>query len=76
MLHSIESPELSRNLKGRFGTEKLTIRTGILAKLNFRNSILRAGDKQYKISPVGEAAQELVLLGGLENWVKEDLKNV
>lgn len=72
----IESPELSRNLKERFGTEKLTIRTGILAKLDFRNSILRAGDKQYKISPVGEAAQELVLLGGLENWVKEDMKNV
>ncbi len=69
----IEAPELSRDLKEQFGTEKLTIRTGIIGKFDFRNSTLIAGEKKYKISPIGKAAQELIIHGGLENWIKENL---
>ncbi len=32
-------------------------------------------DKHYPIDPVGAAAQELILLGGLEEWVKGKLGN-
>jgi hypothetical protein len=29
--------------------------------------------KAYTIDPVGEAAQELIIAGGLEEWVKKNL---
>jgi len=66
----IEVPELVNDLKVKFGEEKLTVETGIKAKIDFSRSILEAEGRQYPISPVGAAAQELVLVGGLENWVK------
>ncbi|RPH92980.1 homoaconitase [candidate division KSB1 bacterium] len=69
----LEVPDLVRKLKEQFGAAKPTIRTKILAKLNFRLSILEIGGQTYAVPPVGAAAQELVLSGGLENWVKERL---
>ncbi|MBU1984556.1 homoaconitase [bacterium] len=69
----IEVPELTRALKERFVSAKLTTRTGIKAKLDFRRSVLEADGKRYALAPLGAAAQELVLSGGLENWVKERL---
>jgi homoaconitate hydratase len=70
---AIEAPELTEDLKTQFGKDKLTVRTGITAKIDFASSILTAADKSYSLSPVGAAAQELVLDGGLENWVKKRL---
>jgi len=70
----IEAPELVRDMKEKFGTKKLTVRTGINASIDFKLSTLDAGGKSYRISPVGAAAQELILVGGLENWVTERLK--
>ncbi|MBN2227268.1 MAG: homoaconitase [candidate division Zixibacteria bacterium] len=69
----IDAPELVKDLKEKFGTDKLTIRTTIIAKLDFRKSVLSAGGRDYVISPVGTAAQELILTGGLENWVKKNV---
>ncbi len=69
----IEVPELSRKLKEQFGSAKPTVRTAIHAKLDFRRSELEAGGQRYALAPLGVAAQELVLSGGLENWVKERL---
>jgi homoaconitate hydratase len=69
----IEVPELIRNLKARFGADKLTLRTGIHARVDFQASAVIADGKTYPIDPIGAAAQELVLVGGLENWVKERL---
>jgi homoaconitate hydratase len=69
----IEAPELVDDLKARFGTEKLTIRTGVKATIDFKRSSLEAESKTYPISPVGVAAQELVVAGGLENWVRARL---
>lgn len=65
----LESPALVKELKERFGA-KLTLRTGFHARLDFRRSLLEANRKTYALPPVGAAAQELVLSGGLENWVK------
>ena len=61
------------DLKVKFGEEKLTVRTGIFAKIDFRNAQISIEGKEYALSPVGTAAQELVLVGGLESWVKERL---
>jgi homoaconitate hydratase len=70
---AIEAPELITDLKKRFGVEKLTVKTGVVAKIDFRKSILTIDGKEYAIGPVGVAAQELIVTGGLENWVKANL---
>lgn len=69
----IEVPELVNDLKNEFGGDKATVYTGRKAKISFTDSKLTIGDKEYGISPVGTAAQELVVDGGLENWVKKNL---
>jgi homoaconitate hydratase len=70
----IEAPELAKDLKAKFGTEKLSVRTGTVANVDFQRSVVEADGKTYPIDPVGAAAQELVLTGGLENWVKRNLE--
>jgi homoaconitate hydratase len=69
----LEVPELVIDFKNKFPEDKLTIKTGIEAKIDIINSIIFAGDTIYEINPVGIAAQELVVVGGLENWVKKQL---
>ncbi|MCX6828391.1 MAG: homoaconitase [candidate division Zixibacteria bacterium] len=70
----IEAPELIDDLKERLGTKSLTVRTGIEAMVDFRHSVVQADGKRYRISPMGGAAQELVIAGGLENWVRAKLE--
>jgi homoaconitate hydratase len=70
----IEQPEFANYLKEKFGTEKLTIDTGTTAKIDFVNSRIEFDGQTFAINPVGKAAQELIILGGLENWVKEKIK--
>jgi homoaconitate hydratase len=70
---AIEAPELVNDLKERFGTEKLSLRTSITAKVDFRSSQLKANGRVYAIPAIGAAAQELVVAGGLEAWVKARL---
>ncbi len=70
----IECPELVNDLKNKYGKDKLTVKTEITAKIDFPNSVLIANNKTYPIDPVGEAAQELIVTGGLEQWVKRNLK--
>lgn len=67
----IEAPELVNDLLAKFGSKTLTVKTGIKAEINFKNSTLFVEGKNYSISSVGPAAQELILVGGLENWVKK-----
>ncbi|MEA3297494.1 MAG: homoaconitase [candidate division Zixibacteria bacterium] len=70
---AIEAPQLVCDLKDKFGTDKLTVKTGITAKIDFTQATLSADSKEYNISPVGAAAQELIVTGGLESWVKAKL---
>ncbi len=70
----IECPELVNELKEKFGTEKLTVKTGINVKIDFMKSEMTVGNKIYTIDPVGTAAQELIVTGGLEEWVKMNLE--
>jgi homoaconitate hydratase len=69
----LEVPELVNELKSIYKEDKLTISTGQVAKIDFGNSKLSLNEKVYEISPVGAAAQELVVSGGLEAWVKKNL---
>jgi homoaconitate hydratase len=70
---AIECPELVNDLKKKLGTERLTVSTDTKATVDFRNSTLDAAGKQYTIGPIGAAAQELIVTGGLEEWVKKNL---
>jgi len=65
----IEAPELLADLKSEFGEDKLSVKTGWKIHVDFRNCIISIKKKQYPISAVGTAAQELILAKGLENWV-------
>jgi len=69
----IEAPEMVDDLKRYFGKDRLTIKTGAEAVIDFRKSIIFADDREFPFSPVGAAAQELIVVGGLENWVKKNM---
>ena len=69
----IEAPSLLGDLINKFGDKKLTVRTGFYISVNFKSCHITYGNKQYNFSPVGTAAQELILSKGLENWVKEKI---
>jgi len=69
----IDCPELTSDLKEEYGTDKLTVQTNKKIQINFENSLITYNDKNYSIDHVGEAAQELIVVGGLENWVKKNL---
>lgn len=68
---AVEAPELVNELKQKFGKDQLTVKTAMTATVDFTTSVLTVDGKTYPISPVGAAAQELILAGGLENWVKQ-----
>lgn len=69
----IECPELIVDLKKKFGKEKLTVKTGMIAKIDFSSSQISINKKKYSFDPVGKAAQELIVAGGLEEWVKKNI---
>jgi homoaconitate hydratase len=64
---------LYNDLKKKYGTDKLTVAAGSQIKIDFVNSVIEFESKKYSIDPVGEAAQELIVDGGLEEWVKKNL---
>jgi homoaconitate hydratase len=43
------------------------------AVIDFKRSVIDLNGKTFGIDPVGEAAQELIVAGGLENWVSKNL---
>jgi homoaconitate hydratase len=69
----IECPDLVKDLSKQFGNEELTVRTELEATIDFREAKLMVQSKSYHISPVGTAAQELIVEDGLQNWVKARL---
>ncbi|MCK4754699.1 MAG: homoaconitase, partial [Calditrichia bacterium] len=73
---AIEAPDLVTDLKKEHGTEKLTVRPEIEVMIDFRESKIKTSMKEYDIGPVGTAAQELIVNGGLENWVKKRLESL
>ncbi|MDP2336809.1 MAG: homoaconitase [Bacteroidota bacterium] len=72
----LEVPKLVNDLNEQFDTTQLTIPTNHRAVIDFKNSQISVGDKTYFISPVGTAAQELVVFGGLESWITHNLEKL
>jgi homoaconitate hydratase len=70
----IECPDLVDYMKNKYGSEKLTVYTHVKSKVNFKNSILIFDNNEFPISPIGAAAQELIVVGGLENWIINNLE--
>jgi homoaconitate hydratase len=70
---TIEAPQLVHDLRATFGSEKPTVATGLEAVVDFSTATITVDGAGYRVSPVGAAAQELVLAGGLEAWVKSRL---
>ncbi|TPX43273.1 hypothetical protein SeMB42_g02158 [Synchytrium endobioticum] len=72
----LEAPELVRALREAFGRDEpvLSRRTGWIANVDLVNGLLKIeGKREFGIPAVGSAAQELVVEGGLEQWVKNRL---
>ena len=69
----LEVPDLVIALKYKFGSDTLTVRTALTAQIDFRKAQITVDDIIYDTGPVGIAAQELIVSGGLENWVKKSL---
>ena len=69
----IECPELVKDFNEKFGTSKLTLKVEDKLNINFIDSEIEFKGKTYSFAPVGEAAQELIVLDGLENWIKKNL---
>ncbi len=72
----IECPEFINNLKSIFGNKKLTVKTSMSISINFAKSEIIADKKTYSFSPVGSAAQELIVAGGLEQFVKDKISHI
>tara|TARA_B100000029_G_scaffold169787_1_gene166022 strand:- start:566 stop:2536 length:1971 start_codon:yes stop_codon:yes gene_type:complete len=70
---AIEAPELVNSLKTKFRNDYLTVKTKLNALIDFENSKINIQKEEYSISPIGKAAQELILTEGLENWVKTNI---
>jgi homoaconitate hydratase len=69
----IECPGLVADLKTRYGEDPLTVHTQKKATVHFDSAKIEWDGQMFGFSPLGPAAQELVVVGGLENWVKQQL---
>jgi homoaconitate hydratase len=70
----IECPELVDELRSAHkADDALTIRTGRKASIDFTGSRIQFDGKLYSFAPLGEVAQELVVKGGFEALIREEL---
>ncbi len=67
----LEAPELVEYLRQQANQQKqpLTKRTGLSAHVYLDKGFIQIGEKQFSIPTVGLIAQEIMVQGGLENWV-------
>ncbi len=70
----IECPDLVDDLRRELsGHDAATIRTDWHARVAFAASQIECGKKVYLFSPLGEVAQELIVKGGFETLIREQL---
>ncbi len=70
----LEAPELVDHLKARLGTKEATVRPGLQLRVDFKAARVEMEDQTFPVSAVGAAAQELILAGGLEAWVQQQIE--
>jgi homoaconitate hydratase len=69
----IEAPELLDHLRAKHQPSQPTTALEGLLCINFSTSKIHFGDEAFPMGPVGVAAQDLVIQGGLESWVRKEL---
>ena len=70
----IECPALVDELKTAFASdERLTIQTERQACVDFATAKIACGDRSYDFAPLGDIAQRLVVKGGFEAMIREEL---
>ncbi|RMH01393.1 MAG: homoaconitase [Planctomycetota bacterium] len=72
----VDCPDLVAWLRRDGPASAPTVRTGIEAEIDFAAGTLTAGGESFAIAPLGPAAQELVLAGGLEAMVRSRLEKL
>ena len=71
----VECPDLIAMLRERFGSAgRPTVRTGIEAVVDFSRCEIRAGGATYPFFPLGEVAQRLVIAGGFEAMLRQEIR--
>ena len=70
----VEAPLLVSALQNELSSQKPTLRTAIRARLDFARSTITVNSKTYPMAPLGLSAQEIILAGGLEMWVRRKIK--
>ncbi len=72
----IECPDFVKLVRARFGSrEKPTVRPGIEAEVDFARSEIRFDGRRFSFSPLGEVAQRLVVAGGFEAMLREEIRS-
>ena len=69
----LESPDLVKFLVKEYGRDKLTVDIETVARVDFSTATVSFLDMKYEFFPVGAAAQEIIISGSLQNWIKERL---
>ncbi len=50
------------------------MKTGVTANVDFERAVLTVDGKSYAMPALGEAIQELVVVGGLEPWITQQIQ--
>jgi len=70
----VESPDFIRYLLKEKGKDALTFRTGLKAVVDWKTRMIHVQNEMFTMDGLGTAAQELILKDGLNNWVRDALK--
>lgn len=80
-LLTLEIPALIELLRAKFGgSSEPTIRTGLFARWDVKSATVTVKDSEgnevlkEKVGELGESMQEIIVEGGLEKWVSNQLK--
>ena len=66
-------PELLEYFRKKYTSDEPTIKTNQIVTIDFQKSKLMINQQQYRFTPVGKAAQEIIANGGLENFVRNEV---
>ncbi|MGC9513406.1 MAG: homoaconitase [Fidelibacterota bacterium] len=69
----VESPEFIHYLLRQFGKGELTYQTDLEVLVDWKTRSLHVQEEQFPMDGLGVPAQELILQGGLNMWVREQL---
>ena len=69
----LECPALIHHLQKKYGQNFLSKVIGPSLIVSMKNSLIIFDDRQYPFMPLGMVAQELIIVNGLENWVRREI---